>query len=409
MGIGWFNEGTASRRLQAPGAWDRLKLPLPTMKMSFGTMLCCACVAALASAASAADFTGDVTDVRVIRTVQQEPGASLVWEPYLAVWKPHYLVAAYGAGIPGKTDMGDLLVSVSKDDGDTWSEPVTVFDHRVRHDGMQFAYANTILYHPPGQDVLWLFGMRCPMDYPNSEDGQLVGAFSADGGLSWTPVEMAMKYHGPLIVVAGVECVMEQGHPRYLLPAHRNTARSEPLGTRDQFVLSSTSLLDWSLAGFVPQPASGPVFLHEGGIAPGDKQGELKMVMRTATYNEKAALNPPRAFSTVSEDGGRTWSPAKQEDALWNARSKAYFGKTADGRHLYVYSDGPMGRRTSLRYKVQGTDGVWGPEKTFYDSGTKNSYPTLVEVAPNEYVAVWDSGTPDKARTHICFGKLRVK
>ena len=35
-------------------------------------------------------------------------------------------------------------------------------------------------------------------------------------------------------------------------------------------MLSSTSLLEWRLAGHIPQPASGPVFLHEGNLAPGD-------------------------------------------------------------------------------------------------------------------------------------------
>lgn len=39
----------------------------------------------------------------------------------------------------------------------------------------------------------------------------------------------------------------------------------------------------------------------------------------------------------------------------------------------------------------------------------KNSYPTLVEVAPGDYRAVWDSGTPDKTRTHIHFGKIKIK
>lgn len=362
--------------------------------------------------ARAADFTGDVTDVRTIRHMEQHPGSSELWEPYLAQWKGKQLVAAFGVKIPGKTDMGDIVACVSTDDGDTWSYPVTVFDHNQRQGSLQFAYANAILYHPPGQDVLWCFGMRCPMNYRNSEDAQLVGAFSGDGGRSWSPVELAMGYTQPLIVVAGIECVMEHGHPRYLLPAHRNTLRSNPLGSRDQFVLSSTSLLEWQVAGIVPQPVAGKVFLHEGGIAPGEHPGELKMVMRTANWEEKGALEPPRAFSSVSTDGGRTWTPAQQEPDLWNARSKSYYGKSANGTHVYVYNDGPPSPaptgRTALRYKLQSAGGTWGAEKTFYDAGIKNSYPTLVEVAPGDYRAVWDSGTKDHTRTHIVFGKFRI-
>ena len=358
-------------------------------------------------------FTGDVTDVRVIRHMDSHPGSSRLWEPYIEQWRGRHLVAAFGVQLPGKTDMGDIMASVSTDDGDTWGDPVPIFDSRVRQGTIQFAYANAILFKPPGQDVLWAFAMRCPMNYRHSEDSQLVGAYSADGGRSWVPIELAMGYTGPLICVAGPYALLEKGHPRYLFPMHRNTKRNDPLGSRDHFVLSSTSLMEWNLAAFVPQPVAGPkVFLHEGHIAPGDKPGELKMVMRTADYEaEDKMTDPPRAFSTVSTDGGRTWSPAKQEPDLWNARSKAFFGRTAGGTHVYVYSDNPAAgpaSRTSLRYKVKPAGGAWGAEKTFYDAGIKNSYPTLIEVAPGDFRAVWDSGTKDRSRTHIHFGKFRV-
>jgi hypothetical protein len=62
-----------------------------------------------------------------------------------------------------------------------------------------------------------------------------------------------------------------------------------------------------------------------------------------------------------------------------------------------------------LRYKIKSPGGVWSEEKTFYDAGIKNSYPTLVEVAHGDFRAVWDSGTADTPRTHIHFGKLKVK
>ncbi|MEZ5404167.1 MAG: sialidase family protein [Bryobacteraceae bacterium] len=359
--------------------------------------------------------TGDVTSVRVVRHVDQHPGAALLWEPYIAQWKDRHLVVAYGAGIPGKTDMGDIYATVSTDDGDTWGEPVPIFDHRIRQGSIQFAYANAILFKPPQQNVLWAFAMRCPMNYRHSEDSQLAAAYSADGGRSWIPVELSMGYTGPLIVVAAPYMAMENGAPRYLLPAHRNTRRSDPRGSRDHFVLSSTSLLEWNLAAYIPQPETGPkVFLHEGNIAPGDHPGELKMVMRTADYeDERRTTDPPRAFSTVSTDGGRTWSPARQEPELYNAKSKAFFGRTAGGAHVYVYNDGPAnpapGGRMALRYKTRPSGGGWSVERTFYEAGIKNSYPTLIEVAPGEFRAVWDSGAKDRNRTHIHFGKFALR
>ena len=133
-------------------------------------------VAFLSPAMPAADiaFTGDVTDVRVVRHMDQHPGSSELWEPYLAHWKGKQLVAAFGVKIPGKTDMGDIMASVSTNDGDTWSDPVFIFNHLERQGTLQFAYANAILYKVPEQDVMWAFAMRCPMNYRHSEDSQLI-------------------------------------------------------------------------------------------------------------------------------------------------------------------------------------------------------------------------------------------
>jgi hypothetical protein len=342
-----------------------------------------------------------------------------LWQPVIAQWKRKHLVVGFGAMIHGKKDMGDILVSVSKDDGNTWGEPVAVFDHNRRQGAIQFAYANPVLFKPPNQNVLWCFAMRCPIVYRNSEDSQLAGAFSADGGYTWTPVELAVHYAGPLILNASVQPTEIRGRPRFLLPAHRNSLQKDPLGLRDHFILSSTSLLEWKFEAFIPQPESGRVFLHEGNIAPWGAQGELKIVMRTANYDDTSLTTvPPRAYSSLSRDGGHTWTPAKPEPALHNAKSKGFFGRAENGTHIYVYNDGPAqrdiapgfpnGGRTSLRYKIRLPGGPWSEEKTFFHADIKNSYPTLAEVAPGDFRAVWDSGTSDTPRTHIHFGKLRI-
>lgn len=365
-------------------------------------------------------YQGDVTELRVIRRVNQHPQAWRIWQPFIIqATKKHHLLVAFGAMIHGKKDMGDILVTLSKNDGDAWEEPVTVFDHSHRQGDIQFAYANPVLYRAPNQAVIWCFAMRCPITRRNSEESHLVAAFTADDGRSWTPVEMAMHYTGPLILNAGIHCVETDGVRRYLLPAHRNTLAADPRGSRDQFILSSTSLLEWKLEAFIPQPTNERVFLHEGNLALGDRQGQLKLVMRTANYDEtNLTTNPPRAYSSVSHDGGRSWSVAKREPALHNAKSKGFFSHMHDGGHIYVYNDGPaqrvttagfpQGGRTSLRYKVKSAGGAWSEEKTFYHAGIKNSYPTLIEVAPGDFRCVWDSGTADRPRTHIHFAKLRI-
>ena len=366
-------------------------------------------------------YEGDVTEVRTIRRIEQHPYAWRVWQPFIIQGhKKNHLIVAFGAMVNGKKDMGDILATVSKNDGDTWGEPIPIFNHRQRQGALQFAYANPVLYKSPEQDVIWCYAMRSPIASENSEESHLVAAFTADGGFSWTQVEMAMHYTGPLILNAGIVETEIMGKKRYLLPAHRNTLAADSRGSRDHFVLSSSSLLEWKLEAFIPQPIDARVFLHEGNIAPGDRKGELKMVMRTANYDDSSlTTNPPRAYSSVSSDGGHTWSVARPEPDLHNAKSKGYFGQASDGTHIYVYNDGPAqrgrepgfpnGGRTSLRYKIKPAGRDWSEELTFYHAGIKNSYPTLVEVAPGDFRCVWDSGTADVSRTHIHFGKLKLK
>jgi len=360
-------------------------------------------------------FKGDVNGIRVIRHVDKHPESWRLWQPFIAQWKRRQLVVAFGAMANGKKDMGSILASVSTNDGDSWEEPVAIFDHRIRQGAQQYGYANPVLFRPPGQEVIWCFAMRCPLNYTNSEDSHLTAAYTADGGRTWTQVELAMDYGGPLILNAGIEPVVVNGQQRYLLPAHRNTLQKDERGSRDHFVLSSSSLLEWRLESYIPQPSTGnKVFLHEGNIAPGDTAGELKIMMRTAGYEDASqTTNPPRAYSSVSKDSGRTWSPAQAEPDLHNAKSKSYYGRAKDGTHVYVYSDGPAqpakGSRTSLRYKTKAPGGAWSEERTFYDAGIKNSYPTLIELAPGDFRAVWDSGTANTPRTHINFGRFRIK
>ena len=246
------------------------------------------------------------------------------------------------------------------------------------------------------------------MHYRDSENADLVAAYSPDGGYSWHHVELSVDYQGSLIIVAGIEMVERDGATHYLLPAHRNSLRHDPHGDRRQFVLESKSLLHWKLAGYVPYAAADPVFLHEGGIAPTDIDGELKMVMRTADMARERPLNPPVAYSSVSKDGGRTWSTARPEPDLPNFRSKSFFGKDSSGRTICVYSNSV--ERRGLYYKVSSKGGEWSGQKDFYVAENRNSYPTLIEDKPGQWLAVWDSSNKkDDKRTAIRFGRLQVR
>lgn len=358
------------------------------------------------STLNAAD-SGDVTGVREIDRLDLKGPYNKIWEPHLARWNDKHLVCCYGLNLRGKGDMGDIVCSISRDGGKTWSPRTMVFDHRLRNGTVQYAYNNSVLFRPPGHDVIWLFCMRAPMHYRDSENADLVAAYTADGGLSWQHVELSLGYQGPLIIVAGIETVMRDGVPHYLLPAHRNTRRRDRHGDRRQFILESTSLLHWRMVDYVDYPQSNPIFLHEGKIAPSDSGGGLKIVMRTAGMARERPLNPPVAWSSVSKDNGKTWSVARPEPELPNYRAKSFFGVDARGRHIYVYNDNAD--REGLWYKTKSRGGAWSKARRFYHENNRNSYPTLLEDKPGEWIAVWDSSNePERKRTAIRFGRLKI-
>ncbi|MCS1407172.1 MAG: hypothetical protein M2R45_00329 [Verrucomicrobia subdivision 3 bacterium] len=355
-----------------------------------------------------AGSTGDVTAVKVIDRLDVSGPYDKIWEPYIAKWTDDHLIVAYGLQVRRKLDMGDIVCSLSRDGGKTWSPRITIFDHRVRNGSVQYAYNNSVLFRPPGQDVIWLFAMRTPMHYRDSENADLCAAYTADGGYSWHLVELVMGYQGSLIIVAGIEAVHRDGIWHYLLPAHRNSRRHDPsFGDRRQFVLESSSLLHWKLTDYVGMPSTGDIFLHEGCIDQGDRPGELKMVMRTANMVRERPLNPAVAYSSVSRDGGKTWSEAVAEPDLPNYRAKSYYGQDRNGKKIYAYNN--EAERRGLYYKTKQGDGDWSAQRVFYYNNDRNSYPTLLEDKPGSWLAVWDSSeTPDRKRTVIRFGRLNI-
>lgn len=353
-----------------------------------------------------AQKTGDVEEVVTIDVLPPNSIYKQIWQPFIAMWKTNYYVTAYGLKLDGKSDIGDIVCSISKDGGKKWSPKIFIFNHRQPNGTQRFGYANPVLFRPEGQDIIWCFAMRCPLSYKDSEDSELCAAFSCDGGLSWHQVEMVMDFHSSLITNAGVVVLEEDGIKRYLLPVHRNTRRHDPKGDREQFVLESTNLLNWKLAGYIPRPEE--VWIHEGNIAEGDNPGELKMVMRTAQYDQaKKSLDSRRAYSSVSRDGGRTWTKAVLEPALYNTTAKGFFGKDSKGRHIYVYNDDDRSVRKGLYYVTKEPNEDWSKPKLFYWDNNRNSYATLLEKEPGFFLCVWDSSNePDRKRTAIRFGIL---
>lgn len=360
------------------------------------------CASSILLGALLSGSTGDLTDVVVVDALDPKGPYKRIWQPHFAKWKDDHYVSAYGLELRGKYDMGDMICSITTDGGKTWSPRITVFDHRIRNGTVQYAYANPVLFRPPGQDVIWLFCMRAPLHYRDSENSDLAAAYTADGGYSWTHVELSVGYQGNMIIVGGITTVMRDGVPHYLLPAHRNSFRHDKTGDRRQFLLESTSLVKWKLSNYIE--VEEPVFLHEGNLAYiGDD--EIKMIMRTSRMDIERPLNPALAYSTVSKDGGLSWSVAKPEPELPNFRAKSSFEKDSLGNHIYVYSD--RFERHALLYKTREQGGSWSEEKLFYHENNRNSYPTLIEDSPGNWLVMFDSSNdPEIRRDRIRFGRL---
>ena len=174
--------------------------------------------------------------------------------------------------------------------------------------------------------------------------------------------------HRPAGHSGEVQRIIENGQPFYLLPAHRNTKRADPLGQQEQFVLRSTSLLDWSLGGHVPPGDAGDIFLHEGQIAVINEQQHLKMVIRTSSGKrdnkslDGVALNPPARGPAPAPTAAKRGAWPRRSRP-WNTVSEAWFGQSRTGTQLYVYNDGPAFSRMAVRYKVKPANGTWSDEQ----------------------------------------------
>lgn len=369
-----------------------------------------------ASFGGAPAFAGDARDVVTVARLAEPGPYHRIWQPFLATDAAGRLLCAYGTQLHGKTDMGALWCARSADGGRTWSPPSPVLHHDQPGGSVAMGYANPVLYRAPGHETVWCFAMRSPLFHPDSEFSQLCAAVSVDGGASWRPIELAVLHPAFPITCQHVVRAADAQGPRYLLPLHVHFSPKFPGDPgRAQFVLESRDLLTWRLAGYVPCDPSRVAFLHEGGIAAGDAPGELVMAMRTAAHNRYPEPHPSlRAYVSRSADGGRTWSPAAPEPALYNSVAKGYFGDDGHGTQVYVYNDGPAWQRRALWYVTRPRGGRWSAPRPFFHQGAdvlggagRNSYPTLLPLGPRRWAAAWDSSDlPPRDRTQIRFGVL---
>ena len=101
--------------------------PYPHMK----TTLSLAILLSLSTFHPDTNAAGDASAIRQIDQLAPEGIYNKIWEPHLAKWSDTHLVSCYGLQLRGKMDMGDIVCSISRDSGKTWSPRSMVFDHRA--------------------------------------------------------------------------------------------------------------------------------------------------------------------------------------------------------------------------------------------------------------------------------------
>ncbi|SVA62154.1 uncharacterized protein METZ01_LOCUS115008, partial [marine metagenome] len=125
-----------------------------------------ALVAFMAISTTHADKTpSNAKDIVQVDALQPDGAHNKIWQPFIVKWtNKHYLIS-YGLQLRGKVDMGDVVCSITKDKGKSWSPPIMIFNHRVPNGTVRYAYNNSVLFRSSSQDIIWCFAMRAPAHF----------------------------------------------------------------------------------------------------------------------------------------------------------------------------------------------------------------------------------------------------
>lgn len=278
-------------------------------------------------------------------------------------------------------DRGDIMFKSgsSVDGGVTWTWSDTQY---LKKSDATSSYVNVIMYNDAG--TLYAFiGKANPISNPDTGVAGVVCMKSTDMGVSWIPQAITNSYTAHMILGGDI---IKFGNT-YFLPFN---------GTGTQRFLKSTNLIDWSLAGSVSNPEN--VGLGEGFLVISqDNPNHLICKMRVPMHVGGFA------YSSVSTDGGATWSDARKDLELPNWGAKCCFYKDANNQYVYIY--GTESERNILYYKTRAPGQPWKAGRPFTSPtlAGKDCYPMLAEYAPGKFYALWEN-----SYHNVYFGKLDV-
>jgi predicted neuraminidase len=229
---------------------------------------------------------------------------------------PGKLVAAWFGGTKERNP--DVGIWVAHHENGRWLPAREVADG-VQETGPRLPSWNPVLFQPP-RGPLVLFYKVGPS--PSRWWGMI--KTSADGGTTWSAARRLPE--GILGPVKNKPVILPDGS---WLSA--SSTEGNPTGWRVHFELSRDQGASWTKIG--------PV---EKGDPPLDMIQPSVLLHRDGTLQAMGRTRNGVIGSTVSRDGGKTWSPLAKSE-LPNPNSGTDAVTLADGRHLVVYNHSTTG------------------------------------------------------------------
>lgn len=309
------------------------------------------------------------------------------------------IVASSGLRTAHVCPFGKTVLNVSTDDGRTWSAPRVIQDSMIddrdagvtslggtsmlvtwfRSDTRMYANANWI---PEGERKAWTSIFE---KWTDNDVGSLIGSWamlSQDGGATWSiPIRVPVSApHGPIRLRCGDLLYLGKPYGQWtdMDSAGIAAARSIDGG------------LAWEVLGRVPvATGTDPANYHEPHVVE-LPSGRLLGMIRIENHAGKslASCGIP-SFSmmqTESDDGGRTWTPAR---ALGFHGSPPHLLRHSSGALIltYGYRQAPFGQRVAISHDQGRT---WDHDWILRDDGPDGDlgYPSTVEFGDGKLLTV---------------------
>ncbi|MGW0810891.1 sialidase family protein [Nonomuraea sp. NPDC002799] len=294
-------------------------------------------------------------------------------------------VVAWREGtVPGKVDQGFIRYAYTTDGGATWSRPKV-----LAQETDQYAWTYVILYRA-GDEIFAYIGRTAATSSNGVPINAIVAKRSTDEGHTWQDYAVTMPTGIVNLIMAGRPLRLADG--THVIPFWSSG--------RQNGVLRSMDLKDWTAGGMVPDP---------DGFKPGEPQiavspeapQMLVMTARSGHYTQPDYdTEPAYGVRATSADGGKTWTSFALDTELPSYNTKGYFTKDSNGRYLAIYNTARD--RQILYYKVKRPGEPWGAGQFFADgpavtdTGTGAGWDTYAmadEYAPGKFYVTWEHDT----------------